>query len=138
MAAKSKDKTASAKAEQSSQMIYEFEAIKAGSRLYGTIQIIDMNPLEIGALQSALGRACVGMHGDAHVFRLGGKSSVGFGRVAITFTGALRHIERPATSESTELARIGSDSASTHIAAYLDHIRANRADIIEALQEACE
>lgn len=134
--AKADAKGAQGKVKDSAQMIYEFETIRAGSRFWGRVGFRDLSPLEVGALQSALGRASNGVHGDAHVFHLGGKSAIGFGRMAIRFSGVLRHIERPRTEETAALAAIG--SASVPVAAYVDHLRAHRADLVAALREAAE
>lgn len=134
--AKGKDAGASEKVKDSAQMIYEFETIKAGARFWGRIGFRDLSALEVGALQSALGRACQGMHGEAYVFNVGAKSAVGFGRMAIAFSGAVRHIARPSTDEATALARFGADAAG--VTGYLAHIRENRGAILDALREAAE
>lgn len=133
---KSKDKTASAKVTDSAQMIYEFETVKAGSRFWGRIGFRDLSPLEIGALQASLGRSCQGMHGDAYVYHLGAKASVGFGRMAVTFTGSLRHIARPVEHEADALTRFGADAGG--VSEYLSHLRANRSAIMDAIREAAE
>ena len=134
---KAGDKGVSEKALASSQMIYEFEAIMAGSRFWGGIEFRDLSPVEVGALQSAIGRASAGVHGDCHVFHIGAKSSIGFGRVAIRFAGELRHIERLKTDPADAIAVFGEANAPT-IGAYVEHLRQHRADLLAALREAAE
>jgi hypothetical protein len=135
---KAGDKGASEKHTQSTQMIYEFETIKPGSRFFGEIEFRDLSTIEVGALQSALGRACVGMHGTAHVFQLGAKSSVGYGRVAVRFGGVLRHIARPATEGVSELVQFGGEHSTDAVREYTEHLRSNRAELLTALREAAE
>lgn len=133
---KAKDKSASEKVRDSAQMIYEFETVKAGARFWGRIGFRDLTPLEVGALQASLGRSCQGMHGDAYVYHLGAKAAVGFGRLAVSFTGSLRHIARPVENEADALTRFGADAGA--VSEYLSHLRENRAAIIDAIREAAE
>lgn len=120
----------------SSQMIYEFATIKPGSRFWGCIHIADVTPMELTALKAGLSHACEGTHTDGgFLYSIGAKSSVGFGRVSMRFTGALRAgIRPPEEVESMSLARIG--DVEPDLEEYVTHLRDNRDAIIGALEGA--
>jgi hypothetical protein len=91
--------------------------------------------MEVGALQSALGQACIGVHSDgSYIFPVGAKAAQGNGRLAIQFSGVLH---RAVTEHAQGLVAIG-QAGTPELAAYAEHLKANRAGILTALKEAAE
>ncbi len=115
-----------------SQMIYDFQVIKAGAELFGAIHFEDLSPAEMTALRTGLARACEGMHGDRYVFRLGAKGAVGFGRVAIRFSGTARQIDAPdyGPSDAALPAKAGDD-----VARYAAQLRERNDEILATLEQ---
>jgi hypothetical protein len=139
--AKSKRKEASAKAPDSAQMIYEFQTVKAGSRWWGGMHLEDLTPAELVAFRAGLSHACEGRHEDGGVvFRLGAKGSVGWGRVSMRFSGALRRVvDAPEYEASDAMLPVvaGPHGATDHpdLAGYVAGLRARREEILAALSE---
>lgn len=95
------------KDKSSSQMIYEFQTISAGSLWWGGIDFDDISDHERAALLTGLGHACRGRDDqDRYRFALGAKSSIGFGQVAASFSGSVRQIAAPTFGTATSLVPI--------------------------------
>lgn len=136
--AKASDKGASEKVKDTAQMIYEFETIQPGARFWCQLSYRDLSDLEIGALQSALGRACSGVHSDGgYIFSVGAKTNQGNGQVSITFSGVLHRIVRTVTEEAQGIVTLG-DAGSPQLKAYTQHLQDNRQAVVAALREASE
>lgn len=127
------------KREGSSQMIFEFETVKAGSKFWGAIVYHDLSPMELAALKSGLSYACKGRHGDEEfIYGIGAKNSVGWGRVAIAFRNAWRKVDVPELHEDTALLPVAGDydaqAADPEMAAYVGHLRDRREEIVALLE----
>ncbi len=121
----------------SSQMLYEFEVLMPGTVFYGGLYFDDLTALEMAALRSALEYQSMGKHADGGlVYRLGGKGSVGFGRVSVVFDGGLREtISPPSFSPNEGIMPMGKDADKDAMAAYVEHLRKNKNEIISCLEE---
>jgi hypothetical protein len=115
------------------QMIYEFETIKAGAQFFGCIHFRGLNALELCALQSALSYGCEGTTPDNQmIYRVGAKSSVGFGRIAVQWVGSLREDIRPPNFEDAEA--LTTFSATDKMRIYIDHLQSHRDEIVATLE----
>jgi RNase P subunit RPR2 len=121
------------KADDSSQMIYEFQVIKPGALLYGGLNYRDFNIIELAALKAALSQACLGKIDDSLIYHLGAKSSIGLGRVAVKWSGSIRGITAPEMANDTSL--MPSESAQWDTV-YTEHLQKHRDEILKALEEA--
>jgi len=122
------------KMQGTSQMIYDCEIIKPGSKLFGGLHYRDLDGMEIAALKAALSHACQGEAGDGGlIYYLGAKSAVGMGRVSMQWGGEIRGIVAPQMSADQGL--VPSASASWD-GAYVQHLRERRDEILAALEEA--
>ena len=129
---KSKDDEGKAqkKSKASSQMIYEFQTIAAGSLWWGGMDFHDLTDMERAALLSGLGYSCRGMQDGRYRFALGAKSSIGFGAVAAQFDGSVRQLASPGYESSDALVpAVGKDD----LDAYREHLRDSRPDIMALL-----
>lgn len=116
----------------SSQMIFEFQTLVAGTRLFGGISFSELTTMEMAALKSGMSFACLGETDDGgYIFSLGAKSSVGVGRTLMRFRGAMKAITVQ-TQTSKELSTVGVDQD------YEGHLRENRDAILDALKRAVE
>ena len=123
---------ATTKPKGSSQMIYEFDVIKPGALLWGGLSYRDLGNMEISALKEALSFACQGEVKSGLIYHLGAKSSVGFGRVAIQWSGSVRGIVAPELLKSDALTPAYGASWDD---AYTRHLQENCDEILAALQE---
>lgn len=123
------------KVKDSAQMIYDFEAIKAGSVWYGDLYYEDLTPLELAALKSGLAHACRGERQGRYLFARGAKSSVGYGAMAVAFEGSVRQIAPAVYEEGGALTRLGEETRDD-LGDYASHLADHRDDILEALKEA--
>lgn len=126
------EKAMTVKAEKldSSQMIFDFQTIAAGSRMFSTIYFDDLSPLELGALRAALSFACQGGDDEnGFIFYLGAKRSSGWGKISAKIHG--EKITSPATESLDGLVKFGEGSAN-----YEEHLKEHRDEIISALHEA--
>jgi len=115
------------------QMIYEFETIKSGAQFFGAIHFRGLSKLELAALQSALSYGCDGTTPDQKmIYRVGAKSSVGFGRVAVQWHGSLREDIRPPNFE--DLQALTSFANTDTIAMYIEHLRQHKDEILSAME----
>lgn len=116
------------------QMIYEYQTLVPGSQFVGAIHFRGLDEMERAALTGALHHACQDTTADdRQVYRVGGKSSVGLGRVAVRFFGSLRQdIRPPEHVDSEDLVAFGDDD--TAMDAYVDHLREHEDDIREAME----
>jgi len=122
------------KADDSSQMIYEFQTIAPGARFWGRIEFRDCTQAELTALRAALAYACRGAEDGGYLFTVGAKASVGFGLMRWDVTGALR-IDTPQW-EPTDGAGIVPADVDPDLAAYAAHLRGHREEILTVLTEA--
>lgn len=112
---------------KTTQMIYSFGVIKPGSRLFGTISYTQLTPMELLAFTAALSTACLNKLGCKYLYKIGAKSAVGFGTVAIEFSGSkLTPIAPTYENES-----VAFDSLNP----YIKHLADNRQRIIDILGE---
>lgn len=122
------------KAQRSQQMLYDFEVVRPGSRWFSDIVFDDLTEMELVAMRSALERACTGRHGEALVFHVGAKSSVGMGRMAFVFDGGLREtLSPPSFSPAEAITPLNDDADTDAMAAYINHLRENKDSIVEVL-----
>lgn len=129
---KARAKAPTAKAGGSSQMIYDFETLKAGSVLWGAIYLEDLTDDELVALRSGLSAKCEGVGPDGgYVFRLGAKGSVGWGRVSLLFDGAMRRVSAPQFEAADLTPAIPTDD----LAAYAERLRDTRDEVLDLLHE---
>ena len=121
----------------SNQMIYDFQTIKPGAVFWGALKLNDVTDLEVAALRSALSHACEGVAPDGGLlFRVGAKSAIGLGRVAMRLTGFLREpVRAPDYTESESLA-ITSEKRTPELGPYVEHLKEHRDEILEALRES--
>jgi hypothetical protein len=134
LAVSAKQKKPTPEKGDSAQMIYSFEVLKPGAQLWGCIHFEEITDLELVALRSALSRACEGVHTDGRlIYRVGAKASIGLGRVAVAFDGAMREgVRAPAFSEAAELVPT---RGSSDLDRYRAHLREHTAEILETLAE---
>jgi hypothetical protein len=121
------------KASHSSQMIYDFQVIKPGAVLFGGLNYFDLSELETEALKAALSQACIDEVADGLVYRLGAKSGIGMGRVAMRWSGETRGIVGPDMSSGSDVqpsVRVDRE------APYVKHLQERRDEILATLQEA--
>lgn len=131
------------KASDSSQMIYDFEVLCAGSELWGGVWFEDLTQAEVTAFRSGLSYACQGVLPDGRfIFRVGAKASVGYGRVAMRFAGKMRDIVTAPTHTDSdsmlpEIARSANEAYSATLREYAEDLLSRRDEIIALLHEAC-
>ena len=117
----------------SQQMISDFEVVLPGSRLFGAIHPDALEVMEVTALRAALSYACEETREDgAFVYRVGAKSSIGLGRVAMRFLSQIRFAVVAPAMHAADLAPVR-DGAS-ELADYAAHLHANRDAIVAALE----
>lgn len=130
-AAKAKSKTPPEKGD-SLQMIYDFQVLAAGAQLWGQVDYEGLTDLECAALASAFHIGSNGELADGRIrATFGGKSSTGFGAVALSLRGAVR-VAPPVYSPSSSLVPTGGDVTDQYHA----HLRDNRAAILDAIRKA--
>lgn len=119
---------------ESNQMIYDFEVVRPGSKWFGDIIFDDLTEFELMALRSAMERACIDHHGDTWIYNVGAKAAVGFGRMAFVFNGGLRDtLSAPQYLDRTGIAPNDDDANKDAMAAYIEHLRNRRVEILDAL-----
>lgn len=122
---------------ESAQMIYEFQVLKAGTRMWGGIGFEDLTPSELVAFRAGLSYACVGTHPTGrYIFGLGAKNSIGWGRVAVAFRGSMRVVDAPtyvASDAAVPTMAKADDGQDAELAVYADGLRDNRGAILAAL-----
>ena len=131
-----KNKKAAPKERGSSQMIYEFEVVCAGSEFWGGFWFTDLTEAELVAFQSGLSYACSGTTADGrYIFSVGGKVNVGFGRIAVEFDSEFRNIVTAPTGTSTnDLTPVPIDKPrGDKLTAYAEQLRADRDEILDIL-----
>lgn len=118
----------------SMQMIYGREVVMPGSTWAGCIHYSGLSKMEAASLGSALHHACEGLTADDRkIYRFGGKSSVGLGKMAVRFFGQLREEVRPPEHvDSDALTQFGDDDSMME--AYVDHLNEHREDVREAVE----
>lgn len=131
LAGKSDKKTSAADDRgDSAQMIYTFQAIAAGAKLWGDVRFADLTELEQAALASAFHYGSTGRRGDDLVMSVGAKSSIGYGSIRVELVTSLRIA--PPVYQTTALATAGDDATGR----YREHLRDRRDEILGAIREA--
>lgn len=122
---------------KSQQMYYEFQVVAAGTKWFGGLVFNDMSDLEMAALRSALERSAHGRGpGESLIYKIGAKGAVGFGRMAFTFDGGLRHVVSPPSYSAAEgIMPCGGNADNDAMAAYVAHLRDNKETILSALED---
>lgn len=115
----------------SAQMIYNFQAIPAGTMLWGTAYYAELTELERAALASAFALAAIDKIDGAPVMTVGAKSSVGYGAIRVELRGAIR-ASAPSFVEDTSLLAPDDDP----MARYRTHLKEHRDEILAALRKA--
>jgi CRISPR/Cas system CSM-associated protein Csm3 (group 7 of RAMP superfamily) len=115
----------------SAQMIYEYQGIRAGTRLYSSLAYHNITDLEWSALLSALWSMTAEMRGNKYVWYLGGKNSVGYGQVLVE----LRGTEIPQISVPVETS-VALETSGDPVDVYVAHLRANKDEILAKLRSA--
>ena len=114
------------------QMIYDYQTVVAGSHWWGWIEITDLPEGELSAFRSGLSMACQGRHTDGgYIFAVGAKSSIGLGRISIAFAGSIRAPVAAPAYESTDL--LPADESG--LSGYVRGLRSQREEILSTLQE---
>lgn len=120
------------KSEDTAQMIYEHEVILPGARLWGRIDYHGMRDMEILALQSAFYRACAGTRDGAFIYRLGARSSIGWGTALVTLLGRELVFTAPREGEPEAMAIAQREGLSTYDA----HLASHAQEILDLLERA--
>lgn len=114
----------------SAQMIYDFHAIAAGAKLWGTVMFADLTDAERAALASAFHYASTGRMGADMTMGVGAKTSIGYGSIRVELRTSLR-ISAP-IYQQTALAVEGDSEA----ARYTTHLRERKDEILATIREA--
>jgi len=116
------------------QMIYEYEQVMPGAQWMGCIHYRELTEMEAAALTGALHHACEGSVANGRkVYRVGGKSSVGLGAVAVRFYGSLREdIRPPEHIDSGAMVEWGEDG--DMMQKYAEHLRENKGEMLDAME----
>lgn len=118
---------------ESLQMIYDFQVLSAGAQLWGQIDYEGLSDLECAALASAFHHLAQGELADGRIrATFGGKSSTGFGAVALSLRGAVR-VAPPVYRPTTAVVPIADADVSER---YHTHLREHRAAILAAIRQA--
>ncbi len=125
-----KKSTAAEERGDSAQMIYEFNAIAAGAKLWGTVLFADLTEAERAALASAFHYASTGRLGADLTMGVGAKNSIGYGSIRVELRTSLR-IAAP-VYQQTGLTVEG-DSEATR---YTAHLRERKDEILATIREA--
>lgn len=116
---------------ETAQMLYEFGGIMAGSVLYGEILVHGVTELERAALASAFQYLATDRIDGRMVMRVGAKSSIGYGKIAVELRGSIR-VDSPRYVADTALVAAGDTLAERYTA----HMREHRDEILAALDKA--
>lgn len=114
----------------SAQMIYQFEGIIAGAKLWFSVDFRDLTDAERAALASAFHYASTGRRGEALVMGIGAKNSIGYGTIKVELATSLR-IAPPVYQQTAMIAQ-----GDTEAAAYTAHLRERKDEILAAIREA--
>ena len=115
------------------QMIYDYQTIKAGSSLWGSMILDDVSESEQIAFKSALSSACEGIAPDGGaLFSVGAKSNIGHGLISIKFDGTIQNlIQYAESSDLPDITRLDSDTADLNN--YAAHLFKNADEIIDSM-----
>lgn len=116
----------------SAQMIYNFQAITAGSKLWTEVRVAELTAMEMFALRSAFYTMSTAFEDGSFHMGLGAKNSIGWGRVAVEFASVIRIPAPEMATDSTNIATIGD----TDQGAYNEHLRSRCDEIMAVLREA--
>lgn len=113
------------------QMIYDFQVIRPGATFFGSVVYEDATEMERAALASAFHRASTGSRGDGLTMSVGGKSSVGFGSIAVELRGSVRASAAQYEPSTGVVAHADGPNRE-----YVEHLRSRRDDILATIREA--
>lgn len=132
-----KGKTKEPKPETSTQMIYDYETIMAGTEMFGGIVYRGLKEGEMAALMSALSHACDGRAGDGgYLYTVAAKRGTGHGRMSWHFTGLLRPVATPAMQSSDMLLpALSMGDRADRLDVYRAHLAQHREAIMRELEE---
>lgn len=118
------------------QMIYDREVVMPGSHWAGCIHYQGLDQRELASLASALSYPCEGTTSDGRpIYRVGGKGSVGLGKMAVRIYNEGRvDIEPLDHQENEALTQVGGDAADSMLETYIDHLREHKDDVREAVE----
>lgn len=120
----------------SAQMIYSFQAIKAGAHLWSRIQVRDLTQHEWAAFLGGMWRMTVERRqvgdDDTYVWHLGGKNAVGYGEVLVSLRGTVI----PDIAPSVETAVVLQREDEGCVGDYVRYLRDNRNRILDVLRAA--
>lgn len=132
---KSKDKAERKDKTKTTQMIYDFQVIAPGSVWWGAVHFKDLTDYELAALKAGIAYSVTPICEGRFQMRLGAKGSVGFGRVNAEFGGFVRTVDCPSYTESTAICPVSRDALPPELGDYVAHLRANKAEIMQFLEE---
>jgi len=117
----------------SAQMIYDYQCIAAGAKLWGTVWFGDITDLEMAALASAFHYSAGGQRDGELTTHIGAKNSVGYGAIAVELRSALR-VTTPQyePTEALAVSGVGGDRGAKYVA----HLRERKSEILAAIREA--
>lgn len=126
----------------SSQMIFDYEVIHPGARFWSTLFFRELNPMEKAAFVGGLYQIQSGRGPNGgFIWRIGAKGNSGHGAVEVFLKTSLRESIRPMEFTEVEgmvpLKGEGEDTSAqgnAEMAAYRNHLRSNRDEIVAALE----
>lgn len=114
------------------QMIYDFEVVIAGSLWWSTLKFDDLTPLESIALQSAFIQSAQDVSNDGNpIYSVGGKSSVGFGKMSFQFCQP----SGPKYEPTSDLTNFKGENSALALSKYGNHLRSNKEQILDILDK---
>lgn len=133
LAGETSDKLAQAHPDKgdSAQMIYEFQCIRSGTRLFSGLAFTSLTDMEWSALLSALWAMTAEVRGESYVWHLGGKNAVGYGQVLVQLEGVSIPDISPPKPEDTALTSVESGPVNE----YVEYLRTNRDQILEFVRK---
>lgn len=132
-----KGKAKAEKPDDSTQMIYSYETIAAGSCWYGGVDYRDITDREFDALKASFSHACYGRAPDGgFIYAVGAKRGVGLGKMSWHFANAERIVTAPTfESRGSLLPTTLTQESSAHLDAYTASLRERRDEIMRELEE---
>lgn len=119
---------------RSQQMIYDYEVVKPGAQFQGCVYYRELTDMEWSALAGAFYHAAEDTLPDGRqTYRVGGRSSVGLGKLGVQFFGSLREDIRPPEHVDAD-ALVEWGEGDDAMESYVEHLREHRGEIIEAME----
>lgn len=129
----SKTKDSADKDDDSRQMIYDFQVVKAGTQWWGSVHFRELTDMELAALASAFHYASTGERDGDVLGHIAAKSHVGFGLMQIGLSGAVR--ATAAEYRESGILATGNEARQSRDVEYCEMLREHRAEIFERLRE---